>query len=84
MKKSILITIMLLSIKAFAQTSVSPLECIAPFYHGVASGDPLSDRVIIWTRVTPLDFNQSISVNYKVSTDNSFSTIVSQGIVQTD
>ncbi len=21
----------------------------APFYHGVASGDPLMDRVIIWT-----------------------------------
>lgn len=25
------------------------------FSHGVASGDPLSDRVIIWTRVTPKD-----------------------------
>jgi len=25
----------------------------APFFHGVASGDPLEDRVIIWTRVTP-------------------------------
>ena len=25
----------------------------APFLHGVASGDPLSDRVILWTRVTP-------------------------------
>jgi len=24
-----------------------------PFQHGVASGDPRSDRVIIWTRVTP-------------------------------
>ncbi|UPT67943.1 MAG: PhoD-like phosphatase N-terminal domain-containing protein [Sphingobacteriales bacterium JAD_PAG50586_3] len=24
----------------------------APFYHGVASGDPLSDRVIIWTRLS--------------------------------
>lgn len=24
-----------------------------PFLHGVASGDPLSDRVILWTRVTP-------------------------------
>jgi alkaline phosphatase D len=24
-----------------------------PFRHGVASGDPLSDRVILWTRVTP-------------------------------
>ncbi|MBR9834833.1 MAG: alkaline phosphatase, partial [Alphaproteobacteria bacterium] len=23
------------------------------FDHGVASGDPLPDRVIIWTRVTP-------------------------------
>lgn len=25
----------------------------SPFQHGVASGDPLSDRVILWTRVTP-------------------------------
>lgn len=24
-----------------------------PFKHGVASGDPLTDRVILWTRVTP-------------------------------
>ena len=23
------------------------------FQHGVASGDPLADRVILWTRVTP-------------------------------
>lgn len=26
----------------------------APFYHGVASGDPLTDAVIIWTRAVPL------------------------------
>jgi alkaline phosphatase D len=25
---------------------------LAPFYHGVASGDPLRDGFIIWTRVT--------------------------------
>ena len=24
-----------------------------PFRHGVASGDPLADRVILWTRVSP-------------------------------
>ncbi|MBL6661190.1 MAG: hypothetical protein ISP70_06805, partial [Crocinitomicaceae bacterium] len=24
-------------------------EELGPFYHGVASGDPLSDAVIIWT-----------------------------------
>lgn len=28
-------------------------EAPSPFQHGVASGDPLSDRVILWTRVTP-------------------------------
>ena len=26
---------------------------VVNFIHGVASGDPLPDRVIIWTRVTP-------------------------------
>lgn len=29
-----------------------PMAYDFPFAHGVASGDPLSDRVIIWTRVT--------------------------------
>ena len=67
-----------------AQTSVSPLECIAPFYHGVASGDPLSDRVIIWTRITPDDFNSIVSVDFRVALDPEFSSIVSQGTIQTD
>ena len=26
-----------------------------PFYHGVASGDALEDRVILWTRVSVVD-----------------------------
>ena len=84
MKKLFCISMMLLTLKAFSQTSVSPLDCIAPFYHGVASGDPLTDRVIIWTRVTPQDFNNIASVNYKVATDNSFVNVVSQGAVETD
>ena len=29
----------------------------APFYYGVASGDPLQDRVIIWTRIFVKDSN---------------------------
>lgn len=28
-------------------------EALAPFVHGVASGDPLADRVILWTRYSP-------------------------------
>jgi len=30
-------------------------SALRPFYHGVASGDPLPDRIILWTRVTPPD-----------------------------
>jgi alkaline phosphatase D len=37
------------------------------FQHGVASGDPLPDRVILWTRVTPLeDFGGKLSVKWDV------------------
>jgi len=62
-----------------AQTSISPLECIAPFYHGVASGDPLQDRVILWTRITPIDFSSSPTVSFKVALDPTFTTLVAQG-----
>ena len=37
------------------------------FLHGVASGDPLSDRVIIWTRVTPKSGTGPIPVAYSVT-----------------
>ena len=54
---------------------------LAPFYHGVASGDPMHDRVIIWTRVTPdsANFNNPIPVFYKVATDTNFLNVISTG-----
>ena len=55
-----------------------------PFYHGVASGDPLADRVILWTRIT-LDIPMSpVSVNWEIATDTTFNTIVNSGTVSTD
>lgn len=33
----------------------------APFYHGVASGDPTQNSVIIWTRVTPTDVEKEFT-----------------------
>ncbi|HEY1073675.1 alkaline phosphatase D family protein [Brevundimonas sp.] len=37
------------------------------FVHGVASGDPATDRVILWTRVTPGEgFNGPVSVTWRV------------------
>ena len=68
----------------FAQNSLSALECIAPFYHGVASGDPLSDRVIIWTRITPVDFGSALTVSYQVATDNQFNNVIASGNFTTD
>ena len=50
-----------------------------PFYHGVASGDPLSDRVIIWTRVTPDDSVSSIDVSWEVASSPEFDRIVRKG-----
>jgi len=57
-------------------------EKYAPFYHGVASGDPLSDRVIIWTRVTTN--NASENVSWEMATDTTFGTIVQSGSTTTD
>ena len=48
---------------------------LKPFYHGVASGDPLPDRVIIWTRVTPEKVETSIPVQWELAEDPNFSFI---------
>ncbi len=56
----------------------------APFYHGVASGDPLADRVIIWTRVTPGEMdNEPIEVQWRVATDVQLENVVQSGAFTT-
>lgn len=55
-----------------------------PFYHGVASGDPLSDRVIIWTRLTPNFTSGPVSVDWAMATDTGMTNIVRSGTVVTD
>lgn len=57
----------------------------APFYHGVASGDPLPNAIIIWTRITPDTTSfTSINVNYEMAIDSGFTSIISSGVVTTD
>jgi alkaline phosphatase D len=56
---------------------------LKPFYHGVSSGDPLTDRVIIWTRVTP-EVDSAVHVTYFVATDPSFQHIVTTGSTTAD
>lgn len=50
------------------------------FNHGVASGDPLADRVILWTRVTPSnDQDSNIRVTWEVAKDKEFTELVHRG-----
>ncbi|MBC7861911.1 MAG: alkaline phosphatase D family protein [Bacteroidia bacterium] len=56
---------------------------LAPFYHGVASGDPLPTAVIIWTKISP-DFYSKVKVNVQVALDEKFSQIVQNKDVEAD
>ncbi len=53
------------------------------FQHGVASGDPLSDRVILWTRITAAA-DATVVVRYVVATDPGLRHVVRRGRVRTD
>jgi len=48
------------------------------FAWGVASGDPLSDRVILWTRVSP-SLGASVAVLWDVALDAGFTQMVRRG-----
>ena len=51
------------------------------FRHGVASGDPLVDRVIIWTRVTTPAARAT--VRWRVGSDPQLTRVTAQGTVET-
>jgi alkaline phosphatase D len=51
-----------------------------PFAHGVASGDPLADRVIIWTRITESTPSaDAIPVRWEVAATPDFATVLRSG-----
>jgi len=49
-----------------------------PFQHGVASGDPLTDRVILWTRVTT-DGRSDVRVAWVIARDAQMKEVVGTG-----
>ncbi|MEU9569638.1 alkaline phosphatase D family protein [Streptomyces massasporeus] len=84
-------------VKAAAATAVlaGPLAATLParavdqapaFLHGVASGDPLPDGVLLWTRVTPVPeaipgsgTGPDTEVSWVVARDKAFSSVVAKG-----
>lgn len=59
-----------------------PVSTGPVFKHGVASGDPLSDRVILWTRVTA-PAPGTLNVEWQLASDERFGVIVARGTVST-
>jgi alkaline phosphatase D len=57
------------------------------FTHSVASGDPLTYSVILWTRLAPISnktlMTTKICLTYKISTSKDFSVIADKGTAYT-
>ncbi|MFI6941001.1 alkaline phosphatase D family protein [Streptomyces sp. NPDC050418] len=86
-------------VKAAATAAVAaPLVAGAPpagaadqppaFLHGVASGDPLPDGILLWTRVTPVPDaipgsgkGPDTEVRWELAEDKSFARVAAQGTV---
>ncbi|GAC53389.1 MULTISPECIES: alkaline phosphatase D family protein [Gordonia] len=75
-----------------AVSDPGPAEAAPPraFAHGVASGDPLPDAVILWTRITQSaastpgsGVGQPCSVRWEIARDAGFGAVVGSGVVQT-
>lgn len=53
----------------------------ADYLYGVASGDPLTDRVILWTHARAGNLDTAIALSWQVASDAEFRQIVSAGQV---
>jgi alkaline phosphatase D len=51
----------------------------AVFRHGVASGDPLRDRVVLWTRVTPGEPAATVDVDWMIARDARMTRVIARG-----
>jgi alkaline phosphatase D len=60
-----------------------PLGPVDLFEHGVASGDPLTDGVIIWTRLTQ-EAPGPVEIWWEMALDKDFLKRTAQGTVMTD
>jgi alkaline phosphatase D len=63
----------------FTVTDPVVAEVFGPFLHGVASGDPGTRRVIIWTRITKAGTDDSIPVTREIAEDRQMRRVVRRG-----
>jgi alkaline phosphatase D len=67
-----------------SSSSDPEVERSLAFEHGVASGDPLSDRIMVWTRVTPKDSSTAdVDISWEVASDAAFTQMMHSGSART-
>jgi alkaline phosphatase D len=59
-----------------------PLGPETTFQHGVASGDPLPDGIILWTRISPAT-DAPVRVTWQLASDPDFRSVVDTGTFTT-
>ena len=71
---------------ALAQPAAATTTNAGVFRHGIASGDPLPDAVLLWTRVTPTadslpgsGAGPRVAVGWQVASDPGFRRVVAHG-----
>jgi len=69
------------STPAPAPAPAPPAATPAAFAFGVASGDPLTDRVILWTHAKVPDSTADVALTWDVANDVAFKSIVRSGTV---
>ena len=53
------------------------------FKYGVASGDPLTDRVVLWTHAKVPNSTASVNLTWQISADDKFAVLVNSGKLTT-
>ena len=64
-------------------SSPAPVPAVPSiFAFGVASGDPLADRVMLWTHAKIPGSTTPVALTWQVATDAAFANVVRTGVVE--
>lgn len=82
--KHLLPALLLLPCSLWAQypDNIYADTAFAPFLYGVASGDPGTDRVMLWTKVQPTGNEASVGLKWEIAADSAFNDVQAKGEVK--
>jgi alkaline phosphatase D len=74
-----------IALPALADAARQTRDAGRVFRHGVASGDPLTDRIVLWTRATPRPdaTSTTATVTWRIADDERLEKVVAQGSAET-